>query len=56
MGRRVRCTWEANYFRYYKRLGAIEKLATSYHETMASRARDHGLLEGTLALLAALFM
>jgi hypothetical protein len=30
MGRRVRCTGEANDFRYYKRLGAIAKLATSY--------------------------
>jgi hypothetical protein len=29
MGRRVRCTGEANYFRYYKRLGTIAKLATS---------------------------
>src|SRR5207249_11543960 len=32
MGGRVRCTGEANYFRYYKRLGAIAKLATSYSE------------------------
>jgi hypothetical protein len=30
MGRRVRCTEEANYFVYYKRLGAIAKLATRY--------------------------
>src|SRR5262249_47520331 len=29
MGRRVRCTGETNYFRDYKRLGAIAKLATS---------------------------
>jgi hypothetical protein len=30
MGGRVRYTGEANYFRAYKRLGAIAKLATSY--------------------------
>src|SRR5215471_16616378 len=30
MGRRVRCNGEVSYFRYYKRLGAIVKLATSY--------------------------
>jgi hypothetical protein len=30
MGGRVRCTGEANYFRYYKRLGVIAKLATGY--------------------------
>jgi hypothetical protein len=29
MGRSVRYTGEANYFRDYKRLGAIAKLATS---------------------------
>jgi hypothetical protein len=29
MGRRVMCTGEADYFRDYKRLGAIAKLATS---------------------------
>src|SRR5262249_54114500 len=29
MGGRVRCTGEANYFRDYKRLGVIAKLATS---------------------------
>src|SRR5712691_1496322 len=27
----VRCYGEANYFRYYKRLGAMVKLATSYN-------------------------
>jgi DNA invertase Pin-like site-specific DNA recombinase len=26
----VKCTGEANYFRYYKRLGPFAKLATSY--------------------------
>jgi hypothetical protein len=31
MGGRVRCTGEANYFRDYKRLGVIAKLATSYN-------------------------
>src|SRR5215813_6882724 len=30
MGRRGMCPGEANYFRYYKRLGVIAKLATSY--------------------------
>src|SRR5215471_16986993 len=30
MESRVMCTGEANYFRDYKRLGAIAKLATSY--------------------------
>ena len=30
MGRKGRCTGEANYFTYYKRLGAIAKLAPSY--------------------------
>jgi hypothetical protein len=29
IGSRVMCTGEANYFRDYKRLGAIAKLATS---------------------------
>jgi hypothetical protein len=29
MGGRVRCTGEANYFKYYKSLGVIAKLATS---------------------------
>jgi len=27
----VRCAGEVNYFRYYKRLGQIAKLATSYN-------------------------
>jgi len=31
MGRRVMYTGEADYFRDYKRLGAIAKLATSYY-------------------------
>jgi quinol monooxygenase YgiN len=31
MGAMVRCTGEANYFRYYKRLGPIAKLATSHY-------------------------
>jgi hypothetical protein len=30
MGEMVRCAGEVNYFRYYKRLGPIAKLATSY--------------------------
>src|SRR2546428_6298066 len=30
MGEMVRGAWETNYFRYYKRLGSIAKLATSY--------------------------
>jgi hypothetical protein len=30
MGSGVMCTGEANYFRDYKRLGGIAKLATSY--------------------------
>src|SRR5918911_439176 len=30
MGEMVRCAWETNYFRYYKRLEPIAKLATSY--------------------------
>src|SRR2546427_5312618 len=30
VGRIGMCTEEANYFRYYKRLGVIAKLATSY--------------------------
>jgi hypothetical protein len=30
MGEMVRCAGEVNYFRYYKRLGQIAKLATSY--------------------------
>jgi hypothetical protein len=30
MGRRVMCIGEADYFRDYKRLGAIAKLATRY--------------------------
>jgi hypothetical protein len=35
MGGRVRCAGEANYFIYYKRLGVIAKLATSYLENGA---------------------
>jgi hypothetical protein len=31
MGEMVRCAGEVNYFRYYKRLGQIAKLATSYY-------------------------
>jgi hypothetical protein len=38
MGRRVRCIGEANYFIYYKRLGAIAKLATSYGTSSAGVA------------------
>src|SRR5215510_12746406 len=41
MGRMVRCTKEANYFRDYKRLGPIAKLATSYKSelcTLSTRA------------------
>src|SRR5215468_11133010 len=30
MGEMVRCAGEVNYFRYYKKLGPIAKLATSY--------------------------
>jgi hypothetical protein len=33
MGGRVRGTGEANYFRDYKRLGGIAKLATSYDQS-----------------------
>src|SRR5262245_13564678 len=32
MGEMVRCAGEVNYFRYYKKLGPIAKLATSYWE------------------------
>jgi hypothetical protein len=38
MGRRGMCTGEANYFRDYKRLGVIAKLATSYFAPHAGHA------------------
>ena len=44
MGRRVRWTGEANYCRYYKRLGAIAKLATSYMAKGAITLHD-GMVE-----------
>src|SRR5215471_5832276 len=40
MESRVMCTGEANYFRDYKRLGAIAKLATSYQKEDGERGID----------------
>src|SRR5262245_22668981 len=42
MGEMVRCAGEVNYFRYYKRLGPIAKLATSYIENIRERFVTEG--------------
>src|SRR5262249_56692078 len=42
MGEMVRCAGEVNYFRYYKRLGPIAKLATSYIENIRERLVTEG--------------
>jgi len=39
----VRCTCEANYFKYYKSLGVIAKLATSYILIIALFCLDDGV-------------
>ena len=41
MGGMVRCTGEAHYFRYYKRLGLFAKLATSYICDVANDLKVH---------------
>jgi hypothetical protein len=48
MGRRVRGPWEADYFREYKRLGPIAKLATSYIREVPAVAL--GILERRLSV------
>jgi hypothetical protein len=40
------CTVEANYFRYYNRLGGIAKLATSYSDDLSLSRLNHRLPRG----------
>src|SRR5438874_9582789 len=47
----VRCAREVNYFRYYKRLGPIAKLATSYQKD-ALRKAIRRVVNATLAVRA----
>src|SRR5215470_7980418 len=49
MGEMVRCAGEVNYFRYYKKLGPIAKLATSYGADGAEGCR-HRRASGQSAL------
>ena len=44
MGEMVRCAGEVHYFRYYKRLGQIAKLATSYSFVRFDRSLTFGYL------------